>query len=53
MIGGEIHYFRLNQRYWEAVLDAARKLTVDLPAFSGRAIDAPPDKTPSPERRTP
>ncbi len=30
MIGGEIHYFRLDPRYWEAVLDAARKLGVDV-----------------------
>lgn len=30
MIGGEIHYGRLQPRYWGAVLDAARRLGADV-----------------------
>ncbi|MGB9626373.1 MAG: beta-galactosidase, partial [Phycisphaerae bacterium] len=32
MLGGEIHYWRVQQRYWDAILDAAKSLGVEVVA---------------------
>ncbi len=32
MVGGEIHYWRLQQRYWDEILDAAKSLGVEVVA---------------------